>query len=105
VSHDAGHSLEKAYLQYVSGNLFETLRLRPAAGRLLGPGDDRVIGLHPQAVITESYWTRRFQRDPGVLGRSVRVGPTDFEIVGVVAAPFTGTEPGARHGVSARPIE
>ncbi len=94
VSHDAGHSLEKAYLQYVSGNLFETLRLRPAAGRLLGPGDDRVIGLHPQAVITESYWTRRFQRDPGVLGRSVRVGPTDFEIVGVVAAPFTGTEPG-----------
>jgi predicted permease len=94
VSHDAGHALEKAYLQYASGNLFETFRLRPVAGRLFGPADDRVIGLHPLAVITESYWTRRFQRDPAVLGRSIRVGPTDFEIVGVVAAPFTGTEPG-----------
>lgn len=94
VSHDAGHALEKAYLQYVSGNLFDTFQLRPVVGRLLGPEDDRVVGQRPLAVITESYWARRFQRDPGVLGSNIRIGAIDFEVVGVVAAPFTGTEPG-----------
>jgi predicted permease len=86
--------IEKAYVQYVSGDFFAQFGLRPAAGRLLTQADDVVPGGHQVAVISEGYWTRRFARDPRALGRSLRFGPTTFEIVGVVAAPFTGIEPG-----------
>lgn len=94
ISYGGDQEIEKAYLQYVSGDLFPRFQLRPAAGRLLSADDDRTAGAHPVAVITDGYWTRRFGRDPAALGRRVRVGATTFEIVGVVAAPFTGTEPG-----------
>jgi hypothetical protein len=51
-------------------------------------------GAHPYAVLSYDYWTRRFGRDPKVVGRSVRIGGVPYEIVGVVGAGFTGTEPG-----------
>ena len=94
VSVGSEQDIEKAYVQYVSGDLFQVGGLVPAAGRLLTAADDATPGGHPVAVISEAYWTRRFGRDPAVLGRSLRIGPGTFEIVGVVAAPFTGTEPG-----------
>ena len=81
-------------MQYVSGDLFTQFGLRPAAGRLLTAADDAVAGAHPVAVISDAYWTRRFGRDPATLGRVLRIGASTFEIIGVVAAPFTGTEPG-----------
>ncbi len=94
ISYGGDQDLEKACVQYVSGDLFTRFGLRPAIGRLLTSADDRVEGAHPVAVISEGYWTRRFERDPAVLGRRLRVGATTFEIIGVVAEPFTGTEPG-----------
>ena len=51
-------------------------------------------GGHPVAVISYDYWTRRFARDPNVIGRSFRIGRQPFEIVGVAPKGFTGTEPG-----------
>ena len=94
VTFGGDQDIEKAYVQYVSGDVFTQFGLRPAAGRLLTTTDDEVLGGHQVAVISERYWTRRFARDPRALGRSLRLGPTTFEIVGVVAAPFTGVEPG-----------
>jgi predicted permease len=89
----AGES-ERATRQYVSGNVFPVFGFQPAFGRLLTRSDDVTPGGHPVAVISYHYWTRRFARDPGVLGRTFRLGPTSFEIVGVAPRGFTGTEPG-----------
>jgi len=85
---------EKAYMQCVSGWMFRLFGLRPAVGRLLTENDDLKPGAHPVAVISYDYWTRRFARDPKVIGRTFRMGTRLYEIVGVVEPPFTGTETG-----------
>jgi hypothetical protein len=58
----------KLFQQFYSGNVFGVFSLRPAIGRLLAPSDDLVPGGHPVAVISYDLWTRRFGRDPQVLG-------------------------------------
>ena len=105
VSFGADQQTEKASLQYVSGWMFDCFGLRPAAGRLFTEDDDSVPGAHPYAVISEDYWTRRFGRDPDVIGRTFRLGNAAlfsapggkaglYQIIGVVNGPFTGTDTG-----------
>jgi predicted permease len=86
--------MEKVWRQYVSGWMFGTFGLRPAAGRLFTENDDRTPGAHPYAVISYDYWTRRFGRDPRAVGRSFRIGNDLYQIVGVAPRGFTGSEPG-----------
>ncbi|MGO9255954.1 MAG: ADOP family duplicated permease [Bryobacteraceae bacterium] len=94
LTYQSDQEMEKAVVQYVSGWMFGTFGLRPAVGRLLSENDDRKPGAHPYAVLSYDYWTRRFARDPKVIGRSFRMGERLFEIVGVGPEPFTGTETG-----------
>lgn len=88
------HDTEPAQVQYVSGWMFESFGLTPAAGRLLTERDDRTPGAHPYAVLSHDYWTRRFGRDPHAIGRTFRMDGFVFEIVGVAGERFTGTETG-----------
>jgi putative ABC transport system permease protein len=85
---------EKAEQQYVSGWMFQTFGIQPAAGRLFTENDDLTPGAHPYAVLSYDYWKRRFGADPHVVGRTFRTGNELYQIVGVAQAPFTGTEPG-----------
>ncbi|HEY6181798.1 MAG TPA: ABC transporter permease [Terriglobales bacterium] len=85
---------ERAYFEYVSGSMFDTFGLHPVLGRLLNAKDDITLGAHPYAVISYDYWTRRFARDRNVIGRTFRMSDDLYQIVGVVAPGFTGTEPG-----------
>jgi putative ABC transport system permease protein len=94
LTYASDQEIEKAYLQYVSGWTFTAFGLRPAAGRLFTDEDDREPGAHPYAVISDDYWSRRFARDPNIVGRTLRIGDTPYQIVGVAEAPFTGTETG-----------
>jgi len=87
-------AMEKAYLQYVSGWMFGSLGLRPAQGRLFTENDDLEPGAHPYAVLSYDYWTRRFARDPKVIGRTFRMGSDLYQVAGVAGEGFTGTEPG-----------
>ena len=86
--------MEKAYKQNVSGWMFQSLGLQPALGRLLTEKDDLIPGAHPYAVLSYDYWTRRFGRDPQVVGRTFHMDNRVYQIVGVAAQGFTGTEPG-----------
>jgi len=103
LTYGSEQEIEKANVQFVSGWMFASFGLRPARGRLLTETDDLKPGASPVAVLSYDYWTRRFSRDPNVIGLSVRMGPDwrigpsskVFEIVGVAPERFTGTEPGA----------
>jgi len=81
---------ETARLQLVSGEFFEVLKVVPALGRFLEPGDNRNIGGHPVTVISDAYWHRRFNGDAGVLGRDLTFNGARFTIVGVAPPGFSG---------------
>jgi putative ABC transport system permease protein len=88
------NEMEKGYVQYVSGWMFDGFGLQPTLGRLFVANDDRTPGASPYAVLSYNYWTRRFANDPGVLSRTVHIGGKIFQIIGVGPKSFTGTEPG-----------
>jgi len=80
----------------VSGSYFPTLGLRPAAGRLLTPEDDRVIGGHFIAVLAYSYWETQFGLDPAVLNDVITINGQSMTVVGVAPRGFEGTVLGDR---------
>jgi len=94
VTYASGQEMEKAHVQYVSGWIFGSFGLQPVLGRLLTENDDREPGAHAYAVLSQDYWARRFSRDTKVIGRTFRMGNRLYEIVGVCAGPFTGTDTG-----------
>ena len=81
---------EAARLQLIAGDFFGTLRQHAQIGRLLGPADNRTVGQHPVAVISDRYWTRRYGRTPGVLGTELIINGAPIAIVGVAAPEFFG---------------
>ena len=80
--------------QLVSGSYFPLLGVDAIAGRTLGLEDDLNPNGHPVAVISYSYWERRFERDPSVLGRTMHLSGTAFTIIGVTPREFFGLEVG-----------
>jgi predicted permease len=90
----ADQETERVWRQFVSGSMFSEFELRPALGRLISTGDDLTPGAEPYAVISYDYWSRRFARDPSVIGRHFHTGNDSFEIIGVAPQGFTGTDPG-----------
>src|SRR5260370_21498866 len=78
----------------VSGNFFSMLGVRAAIGRVFSSEeDDRVYQGHPVVVLSYPYWTARFARDPGVVGKKILVNDYPMTIVGVSAAGFVGLDP------------
>jgi predicted permease len=86
----SGRSKEIARIKLVSGDYFEVLGVAPAAGRFFTSETDRVRDAAPVAVISHAYWKQRFGLDPGVLGKTIRVRETSFEIMGVAPPGFFG---------------
>ena len=81
---------------FVSGSYFPVLGLRPALGRLLGPGDDEAPGGHPVAVLSHAYWRTQMGGDAGVVGQRLLVNGRSLTIVGVAPRGFDGTTLGTR---------
>ncbi len=74
--------------------MFSSFGIRPALGRLFTENDDLKPRAHPYAVLSHDYWTRRFGQDPKVKGHTFRMGNDLYEIAGVAAKGFSGTETG-----------
>lgn len=81
---------ETARLQLVSGEFFGVLEIAPQLGRLLSPDDNRTVGGHPVAVISDSFWRRRFGGAASALGREVSFNGALFTVIGVAAPGFSG---------------
>jgi predicted permease len=75
----------------VSGSYFGVLGLTPAAGRLIGPADDRTPGAHQVAVLSHAFWRTRFAMSPAIIGSIIVVNAVPMTIIGVAPEGFTGT--------------
>ncbi len=85
---------DQARVSLVSGGYFTTLGIQPAIGRVFGPEVDRSRDSSPVAVISHTFWQRRFAQDPQVIGRRIEIGSAAFEIVGVAPTGFFGASVG-----------
>ena len=89
-----GAQPEEAEGDMVSGTFFSGLGVRLARGRGF-TGEDETNHA-PLAVLSYSYWTRRFAQDPEVLGKTLYVNGIAMTIVGVAAEGFEGVEEAVR---------
>jgi ABC-type lipoprotein release transport system permease subunit len=83
----------------VSGNFFRGLQVSPVIGQSVTPENDVRTARGRVAVISYDYWTRRFGRNPSVLGKSIVLDEIPLTIIGVTSAYFTGIEPGAHFDI------
>jgi predicted permease len=83
---------EEAEIDMVSGNFFSGLGISIVRGHGFSLKDEQAHA--PLAVLSYHYWTRRFSRDPGVLGKTLYVSGVPITIVGVAGEGFEGVEAG-----------
>ncbi len=90
----SGTPTEPVQAQAVSGNFFSVLGVTAAVGRTLTLNDDRAGNAQAVAVISHSFWQRRFALDPAIIGERIILDEIPFTIVGVAAPDFSGFELG-----------
>jgi predicted permease len=90
-----GGQIELIQTGRVSGDFFSELGVGAVAGRTLAEDDDKPAGAQPVAVISHSFWKRRFNLDPSVVGRKITLDNFPFTIVGVAPPRFFGFEVGS----------
>ena len=71
----------------VSADYFDMLGVWPALGRNFSAADD-----HPDRwrvlLLSDGLWRRRFNADPGIVGRSIVMNDRQYQVIGVMPAGF-----------------
>src|SRR5215469_17622017 len=68
-------------------NLFSMLGAQPLVGRTFTQAEGESGG--PQvALLSEGLWRQSFSGDPGIVGRTVKIGGIEHEIIGVMPSSF-----------------
>ncbi|HEY9127089.1 MAG TPA: ABC transporter permease, partial [Acidobacteriaceae bacterium] len=83
--------MELATVAEISENYFDVLGESVFRGRAFSPRDHAELLAHPSALISENYWETRFQSDPSILGRSMKLNGAAFTVIGITPRDFTGT--------------
>jgi predicted permease len=71
----------------MSANVLRILRVQPILGRGLRSEED-ADGAPPVVLLSERLWTRRFDRDRTIVGRTISLGSVPFTVVGIVPEQF-----------------
>jgi putative ABC transport system permease protein len=84
---------------FASGDYFNTLGVRPVAGRLIAPADDR-RGCPAVAVLSYGFWQDHFGGTQSAIGSMVSLDNHPFQIIGVSSPGFYGVEIGNKFEVA-----
>ncbi|HKV39879.1 MAG TPA: ABC transporter permease, partial [Blastocatellia bacterium] len=87
----SGHT-EPVLLNFVSGNYFALLGIKPALGRFFLPSEGSTAGSGSLMVLSYSYWRTRFGGDSAVVGRQVSIDGRPVTVIGVAPSDFHGIE-------------
>jgi predicted permease len=89
-----GGEVRNASAMWVNGDYFNTLGVRPVAGRLLMAADDH-RGCPATVVASESFWDSELGRSASAIGRPLRLSGKPYTLVGVAPREFFGVDVGA----------
>jgi predicted permease len=73
---------------FADGHVFDVTGIAPELGRTIEPRDARENAA-PVVVLSHELWTERFDADPKVIGRTVRVNGKSSEVIGVMPKGFS----------------
>jgi putative ABC transport system permease protein len=85
--------VERVPASAVTGEYFELLGVKPAAGRLLTAADTRPDA-PGAAVLGYEFWQRSLDRNTAVLGMPLNINGQIYSVVGVSAEGFNGLDLG-----------
>jgi putative ABC transport system permease protein len=84
----------------VSGDFFPVLGVQPALGRLFTTADDTPRCTAPDVVLSHAFWQTALGGDPGIVGRTLRLGRVPYRVAGVTPREFTGLDVGHRFDIA-----
>jgi predicted permease len=85
---------------WVNGDFFSALGVKPLAGRLLTPDDDRRRCAAPNMVVSYGFWQRELGGDALAIGRTIVLERHAYQIVGITPSQFFGLEVGRTFDVA-----
>jgi predicted permease len=88
-----GQATEIESAEFVSGDYFPTLGIRPETGRLISFSDDAAAS-SPVLVLSYAYWKSAFAASPSAIGKTIFLNRVPFTIIGVAPPAFDALSPG-----------
>ena len=70
----------------VSQNYFSVLGISPVVGRSFAAADS-----YSEVLLSYNFWARRFESDPSVLGKTLKLNGKPFIVIGITPKDFIGT--------------
>jgi predicted permease len=80
-------STEREQTMRVSPDFFATLGLGPVSGRTFTE-DETTSQTDHVAILSDTFWRQRFNADPHVMGRQIRVNSVPRTVIGVLPPAF-----------------
>jgi putative ABC transport system permease protein len=79
----------------VSANIFSLLGVGAKLGRTFQPGEDRA-GQDRLVILSHALWRNKFESDPSLIGRVIKINGLDRRVIGVMPPDFYFLVPGAQ---------
>lgn len=95
LDYTGGSEPQQVRVGHVTGGFFDTLGVPAALGRTLTYADDKPGG-ERVAVLSDELWRELFNRDPGILGKTLPLSGNSFTVVGVMPAGFKSPRDNAK---------
>jgi len=89
-----GDRPEMVRIALVDGNYFQVMGVGARLGRLLSPDDNIKPNGHPVAVLQYEFWKSNYRSDATIVGQTIRLNGSPFNVIGVTAEGFEGTTVG-----------
>lgn len=87
VSSEGGKLPEQIDAAWCTGNFLSLLGVKPALGRGFTEEDD-TPGANATAILSSSFWKRRYGADPAIVGKAIMLDAKPYTIIGVLPPSF-----------------
>ncbi len=86
-----GEDAREMRIGAVSASYWQLFDARPVLGRLFTAAEDTTPAGAPVVVLSFAFWQTRYGGRASALGEHIKIGPTDYTVIGVLPEGFNGT--------------